>query len=130
VTIKLDVENDTTAPVFSPVDTRTFLTFSGTVADESGIKEVLLSLDGGPNEVVGKESWSYTLDVTEMKEGVHTLILQATDNAGNKQSMMHDFKLPLGNCDAFEQKINEFIISADKAQMHLDAAQKELDEIK
>jgi hypothetical protein len=109
---------------------KTLLEFSGTLTDDSGIRAVTLSLDGGPESTVGIETWSYTLDVTGLSDGTHTLTLKAVDNAGNAQTMTYSFELPIGLTAPLQKKINEFIISADKAQMHLDAAQKELDEIK
>ncbi len=130
--ITLDVQNDTTPPVFEPVNTVTVLSMSGSASDLSGIDKITASLDGGAEEIisVGSETFTYLIDTSLLADGDHTVVFKATDLKGNESETSTTFTTPInGDTSELQKKIDEFIVHADKAQMQLAAANEELDHI-
>jgi hypothetical protein len=82
---------DTVAPtieILSPADgsniTSNNVGISGTSSDANGIASVQLSVDDGPFQLVnGTTSWSFD---AVLANGNHTIMAQATDNAGNSST--------------------------------------------
>ncbi len=82
---------DTTPPVnFTPqadpetwTDANSVLIMFLTTDAISGISHYEVALDAGPYSV-GSSSPTYTLDVTEVGDGTHTVHVKAVDNAGNE----------------------------------------------
>lgn len=56
---------------------------SGTAADDSGIAQVAVRVDGGsPLIATGTDSWSAALDTSSLSNGAHTISAQATATDG------------------------------------------------
>ena len=95
---------DTTAPISAitspagPYVSGVSCTISGTAADTlSGINSVQISTDGGTtwNPVNGTTSWSYTW--TLPADGKYVIKTQATDNAGNRETLGAGLTLTVDN---------------------------------
>jgi hypothetical protein len=66
------------------LNTNTF-SISGTSSDSgSGVKMVQISIDNGPFQPAtsGTTSWTFAIQ-SPLSEGIHTIVVQAIDNAGN-----------------------------------------------
>jgi hypothetical protein len=90
ITLTVEPKADTTAPtisISSPNDgdtvTKNSFTVSGTASDSgSGLEKVEVKIDSGSySTATGTDSWSF--DVTNLEEGLHTITAKATDKAGN-----------------------------------------------
>jgi len=65
-------------------------TITGTASDAgSGVKSVLVTLDGVSQTVLGTTTWSVT--TSNLGQGSHTIVATATDNAGNTASVTGTF---------------------------------------
>ncbi len=72
----------------------------------SGVKSIAVAIDGGPQSVLSGTSCSpgectvsgkYTLDAEDLNEGVHRLVVTATDNAGNVAAKEFTFDVRHGS---------------------------------
>jgi len=57
----------------------------GTASDDTAVRLVEVSVDGGPFEpATGTDAWSFTLVTATLADGQHTVTARATDGSGNQ----------------------------------------------